>query len=176
VAQRLASHGFKFVAPSLTSKQQYVVNTARTAPVMKAIPVSNAKSAPVPPPDDDWAKKMKYLLANGTNSLGPGEAFMFSEETGEGVLFLKGGGSVRRKIALPRDAEEVARQRRPELLAPQGELQYNLSLLGKIILPQDTQKATSGPKAPPPESNLTVKDLLNRQDGFVGWFKSVFKL
>jgi hypothetical protein len=176
VAQRLASHGFKFVAPSLTSKQQYVVNTARTAPVMKAIPVANAKSAPVPPPDDDWAKKMKFLLANGTHSLGPGEAFMFSEETGEGVLFLKGGGSVRRKIAAPRDAQEVARLRRPELLAPQGELQYNLSLLGKIILPQDAQKATTGPKAPPPESNLTVKDLLNRQDGFVGWFKSVFKL
>lgn len=183
VAQRLSNQGFKFVVPSLTQNQQYVYSTIKNAPAIRAraaaAAAATAKAAappkPATPPDDQFAKRMKYLMEHGTGQLGPGEAFMFSEETGEGVLFLPGGSSVRRKIANPRDAEEVARERRPDILAPQGELQYNLSLLGKIIKPQQDQKHLPKPPDSATAPPITVDDLLGKDEGFFGWFRNVFK-
>ena len=177
VTQRLANQGFKFVAPALTAKQLAMMNTLKSVKIpVKAGQALQAKMAPVKPPmpEDEWTKRMKYLLENGTQSLGRGEAFMFSEETGEGVLFLGNGNTIRRKIAEPQDHEQVAMLRRPDILKPQGELQYNLSLLGKIIkptskpdLPTNTQTAPSG---------LSVNEVLGKPDGFFGWLKNVFKL
>jgi tetratricopeptide (TPR) repeat protein len=185
VAKRLSSQGFKFVAPAIVSSQAYVLSTAKTAPkpAPKPAPVVVAKPAapkPVPaqpaaPPEDDFAKRMKFLLANGTASLRPGEAFMFSEETGEGVLFLP-TGSVRRKIAQPQDHEEVARVRRPDILVPQGEMQYQLSLLGKIIKPQAQSMPQPQQQTQLTPTDITAKELLGRQDeGIFGWFRNVFK-
>lgn len=181
VAQRLAAQGFKFVAPVLTPRQRDLLNTMNKAAAMKpklqAI-TTKPKVEPPPPPEDEFTKRMRYLLAHGTASLGPGEAFMFSEETGEGVLFLRGGATVRRKLAAPQDAEQVARLRRPDILAPQGDLQYNLSLLGKIIKPRNDQPSTQARKSTdpvPPAAPLSVKDLLGNEDGFFGWIKNVFK-
>lgn len=180
VAQRLENQGFKFVTPNLPSKQQSFVNSLHTAakPYKAMTPVI----APVPPPEDEWTQRMRYLVANGTQNLNNGEAFMFSEESGEGVLFLSDGTTIRRKLAGTRDALEVAKARRPDILAPKGDLQYNLSLLGKIVKPatkgapaaRATGAATSGPvKAAP---NLTVDEILDKSDGILGWLKGVFKL
>lgn len=171
VAKRLSAQGFKFVAPAISDQKHYVLTSIKTAP--KVAPVTpQAKQAP-PMPEDEYAKRMKYLLAHGTGTLGPGEAFMFSEETGEGVLFLRGGNSIRRKIAQPQDHEKIAQLRRPDILSAKGELQYNLSLLGKIIKPQP-----STPPSPLIGTNspaIAAKEILGKNDGIFGWIRNVFR-
>ncbi|MBK7746308.1 MAG: hypothetical protein IPI39_03555 [Candidatus Obscuribacter sp.] len=67
-----------------------------------------------------------------TSSLKPGEAFMFSEETGEAVLFLEDGKKIRRHIASGRDNSDLVKERRPELLVPK-EYVYKLSTQGRMI-------------------------------------------
>jgi hypothetical protein len=173
VAQRLAAKGFKFVAPSLSANQHSFVSNLQAAKNLKARTPVTAPLLPPEPPEDHWAKRMKYLLANGTSTLNAGEAFMFSEETGEGVLFLGQGNTVRRKIAAARDAQEVAQQRRPDTLVPKGEMQYNLSLLGKIIKPQKS-KAPAEQLPDAVAGAFTVDDLLGKSQGFLGWLKGVF--
>jgi hypothetical protein len=123
-------------------------------------------------PEDPWVIRLRYLAEHGTATLKQGEAFMFSEETGEAVIFLTDGRSVRRNITPPRDPEEVVKERRPDMLIPH-DLMYNLSLLGKLLPHQD----------PPPETKPstgtfpTVEELLkDQQDGFWGWLKQRFRL
>lgn len=82
--------------------------------------------------NDDWAKRLKYLNEHGTGSLKSGEAFMFSEDTGEAVIFLADGQRVRRKIALPQSQHELVKNRRPDMLLP-ADLMYKLSTLGKLV-------------------------------------------
>lgn len=197
VARRLASQGFKFVAPKLASGKPLVLTAIKTAPKiapLSAAPTSSSAAKSAAMPDDEYARRMKYLLEHGTASLAPGEAFMFSEETGEGVLFMHHGTSVRRKIAQARDHEEVARLRRPDILGEDGELRYNLSLLGKIIKPAaKTSVAQPPPKAagtvaaapprpqsaqPAPGQNGTefnTTPILPKDDNLFGWLKNVFK-
>jgi hypothetical protein len=183
-ARRLANQGFKFVAPNIASGKPLVLTAIKTAP--KIAPLSAAQSGaaakPSHLPEDEYAKRMKYLLEHGTSSLSPGEAFMFSEETGEGVLFMRGGSSVRRKLAEARDHEEVARLRRPDILGEDGELRYNLSLLGKIIKPASKNTvAPSGKPAnganPQGQNNaaFSAKPLVQNDDNLFGWLKNVFK-
>src|SRR6185369_14396742 len=93
------------------------VSTSVAPHITPVAPHPVAKLVQISPPEDQWARRMKFLVQHGTSSLEQGEAFMFSEETGEGVLFLKEGGAVRRKIAEPRNAYEVARSRRPDVLS-----------------------------------------------------------
>ena len=120
---------------------------------------------------DPWTAKLKDLQQHGTANLKNGEAFMFSEQTGEAVLFLPDGQTIRRKIAPSQDAEAVARLRRPDIFVPQ-DLQYNLSLLAKL-LPRQDNKSAAGP--PPQNNNFTVNDLLNQSQGFLGWLKQLMK-
>lgn len=196
VAQRLAKQGFRFVAPNLPVKQRRFLSTIQTAASASAgkgvgaMKAQTPRMAPIPPPEppeDKWTKRMKYLMAYGTSSLGPGEAFMYSEETGEGVMFMPDGTTIKRKLADPRDAEEVALQRRPDILAPKGQLQYNLSLLGKIIKGGDKGNEQSKAAAAAPQAQLRSGDMssqvdtgapddfLNNPGGFFGWLKNVFK-
>lgn len=81
---------------------------------------------------DDWAKRLKYLSIHGTGTLKPGEAFMFSEETGEAVIFLTNGTRIRRIISAPQDTHELVKARRPDMLIP-ADLLYKLSTLGKLV-------------------------------------------
>src|SRR5690606_4050879 len=81
---------------------------------------------------DEWTKRLRYLAEHGTSSLKRGEAFMFSEDTGEAVLFLADGQRIRRVIAEPLDSQEVIKKRRPDVLIPK-ELFFNTSLLGKVV-------------------------------------------
>jgi hypothetical protein len=180
-AKKLFSRGYRFVGPQLTARQEETLAVLHSMrrPGTQAKPASALSSKPAPA-EDEWTKRMNYLLEHGTQSLCPGEAFMYSEETGEGVMFLSDGNSVRRKLTAPRKAEEVARLRRPDILAPKGQLQYSLSLLGKIIKPQDAQR-----KPPPaqqqqehPQSqdeHFTMNNILDHSQGFFGWLQSVFK-
>lgn len=172
---KLGSQGFKFVAPALTVQQQHFYRALRGArrPIAVA-PKPVAKPVPKPVPDDAMTTRMKYLMENGTGSLRPGEAFMYSEETGEGVMFMPDGNTERRKLAKARDAVEVAMQRRPELLKPR-DMQYNLSLLGKILKPGD-QKTVAPEAVEEDTSRLSVNDILGQSQGFFGWLKDVFKM
>ena len=81
---------------------------------------------------DAWAKRLKYLSVNGTGTLKAGEAFMFSEETGEAVMFLTDGTRIRRIISTPQDTHELVKARRPDMLIP-ADLLYKLSTLGKLV-------------------------------------------
>lgn len=85
-----------------------------------------------PPVKDKWTQKLTFLNKNGTGSLKRGEAFMFSEDTGEAVLFLADGRRIRRIIAPQQSAEKIVKLRRPDVLIPK-ELFYDLSLLGKVV-------------------------------------------
>jgi tetratricopeptide (TPR) repeat protein len=170
-----AGHGlFNSFAPSASP------STANAAATLRAVPAVHLDS-------DSWAKKMKYLQEHGTNSLKDGEAFMFSEETGEGVLFLGDGQVIRRTIAGSRDAQDVVRERRPDIIAP-AEVLYNLSLLGKLMpksepLQQQQQQSQSQADqsgiqrlAPPQHGDFKVDDLMGNSQSFWGWLKSVLKL
>jgi tetratricopeptide (TPR) repeat protein len=82
--------------------------------------------------NDAWAKRLKYLSVHGTGTLKAGEAFMFSEETGEAVIFLTDGTRIRRIISTPQDTHELVKARRPDMLIP-ADLLYKLSTLGKLV-------------------------------------------
>ncbi|MBP9090938.1 hypothetical protein KBI23_07905 [bacterium] len=82
--------------------------------------------------NDAWAKRLKYLSVHGTGTLKAGEAFMFSEETGEAVIFLTDGTRIRRIISQPQDTHELVKARRPDMLIP-ADLLYKLSTLGKLV-------------------------------------------
>lgn len=82
--------------------------------------------------NDAWAKRLKYLSVHGTGTLKAGEAFMFSEETGEAVIFLTDGTRIRRIISIPQDTHELVKARRPDMLIP-ADLLYKLSTLGKLV-------------------------------------------
>lgn len=125
---------------------------------------------PKPEDTDPVTKRMKYLAEHGTASLKPGEAFMFSEETGEAVLFQPNGETLRRKIAEPKDPHEVVLTRRPDIAFPQ-QLKYNLSLLARL-LPRQDQPPAQNQQAPP--TNFTLSDVLTKHDGFFGWLKQLF--
>lgn len=81
---------------------------------------------------DAWAKRLKYLSVHGTGTLKAGEAFMFSEQTGEAVIFLTDGTRIRRIISPPQDSHELVKARRPDMLIP-ADLLYKLSTLGKLV-------------------------------------------
>jgi len=159
-----------FALPELPSSSSQLL-----APLNKISAANNAD-------DDQWTTRLKYLAAHGNGSLKEGEAFMFAEDSGEATLFLSDGQTIRRKIAAPRDAQEIVRERRPDMLIP-DEIMYNLSLLGKLMpkfgetepQPQTAPVDSSG--APqPPEHNFKVDNLMGDSQSFWGWLKHVFKL
>ncbi|MBX9939139.1 MAG: hypothetical protein K2Y32_07795 [Candidatus Obscuribacterales bacterium] len=84
---------------------------------------------------DNWTERLRFLNEHGTNNLKPGEAFMFSEESGEALLILADGRKIRRQIAQARDNGDLVKERRPELLLPK-EFLYKLSTQSKIVEPE----------------------------------------
>lgn len=131
----------------------------------------SANAAKTETPDEDaWTKRLRYLSEHGTASLKPGEAFMFSEETGEAVLFMSKGETIRRKVAQAQDPDEVVRARRPDILIPQ-ELQYNLSLLGKLLPKQSGEAQAQHSPGADPLSNFNVSDVLRNSNRFWDWLK-----
>lgn len=131
-----------------------------------------------PNSDDPWSVRLRYLADHGTGTLKEGEAFMFSEESGEATLFLSDGQTVRRTIYLPRDAQEVVKQRRPDILTP-DDLLYNLSLLAKLMpkVTEQEQPANSvKTEQQTTQPAFAVDDLMGKSQRFWGRMKSALKL
>lgn len=158
-----------FATPPLLLPKHYVLKAVKPsmAPV-PAVAQTPKKTAAPQQEEDIYSMRMKYLLAHGTGSLSPGEAFMFSEETGEGVLFLPNKTSIRRKIAEPQGHDKIAQLRRPDILNHDG-WQYSLSLLGKIINPLGN--------APNSQNSANNKQPLAKPDlGLFDWLKTAWNL
>ncbi len=103
---------------------------------------------------------------------------MFSEESGEATLFLSDGQTVRRTIYLPRDAQEVVKQRRPDILTP-DDLLYNLQLLAKLMpKPNEPEQPANSAKTEeqPTPPAFAVDDLMGKSQRFWGWMKGALKL
>lgn len=115
------------------------------------------ESKPPAQPEDEWVKRLRYLNEHGTSTLKDGEAFMFSEDTGEAVLILASGKRIQRIIAQPQDMQEVLKLRRPDVLIPQ-ELMYNLSLLGRLMPREETelQRVPSNTQQPSPSPSTST--------------------
>ena len=102
---------------------------------------------------------------------------MFSEDTGEAVLFLADGQKIRRIIATPVSSDELLKLRRPDVMVPK-ELYYDTSLLGKVVppIPAPPPPAAASPtsiKQPPP---FKMEDLMGGSNGFMGWLKGLVHL
>ncbi|MBA3855824.1 MAG: hypothetical protein C0507_02835 [Cyanobacteria bacterium PR.3.49] len=129
-------------------------------------------------PKDPVEERLKYLAEHGTSSLKEGEAFMFSEESGEATLFMSNGEVIRKTIAIARRHEEVAQLRRPDILIPE-ELIYNLALMAKILPKQDEPKETviepeeEAPKLKMP-ARISVPD--SKAYSFSDWLRGVLNL
>ncbi len=95
------------------------------------------------PNEDEWTRKLRFLAQNGTSTLKNGEAFFFSEDSGEAILILADGKRIVRTVDSPKDREAIVQMRRPDILVP-DDLLYNLSLLGKVV----AEKVTSPLDAP----------------------------
>lgn len=131
-----------------------------------------------PNSDDPWSVRLRYLADHGTGTLKEGEAFMFSEESGEATLFLSDGQTVRRTIYLPRDAQEVVKQRRPDILTP-DDLLYNLSLLAKLMPKANEQEQPANSvktEQPSTQPAFSADDLMGKSQSFWGWMKGALKL
>ncbi len=100
------------------------------------------------PDDDEWTRKLRFLAQNGTSTLKNGEAFFFSEDSGEAILILADGKRIVRTVDSPKDREAIVQMRRPDILVP-DDLLYNLSLLGKVV----ADKVTSPLDAPGSDSD-----------------------
>ena len=82
---------------------------------------------------------------------------MFSEDTGEAVLFLSDGSKIRRIIAPKQSAEQIVKLRRTDVLVPK-ELLYDTSLLGKVVnrtTPKSSFRTSS------PKSNVNSSPILD---------------
>lgn len=138
-----------------------------------------SKNEPFKPPiNDKWTKKLIALNKNGTGTLKRGEAFMFSEDTGEAVLFLSGGRRIRRIIAPTQSSERVVKLRRPDVLVPK-ELFYDFSLLGKVIGQKPKHNKPSVPyktktKDSPPTFHM--EKIMDESRTFVGTIRDVLRL
>lgn len=167
---KIASKGFLDYDPGSASE-----------PAKKA--VEKKIKPPAAPVEDEWTRRLRYLAENGTSSLKAGEAFMFSEDTGEAVLFTN-GQRIRRVIAAAQETQEVLKLRRPDVLVPK-ELFYNTALLGKVVnsppppapppqlrLPEGPTKET--PSLEPP--GFKIEQMMDNPTGFWNWFKGLVNL
>lgn len=173
------SGAFSYIQPLMdNNKHPYLEKSKlpRTICQAPATPVALAPAKAQAPavPEDAITKRMRYLLEHGTQNIKPGEAFMYSEETGEGVLFLPNGQSERRRLSAAQDPERIMRARRPDIMEPK-DLQYSLSLLGKLLSSgEQTQQQNQQPVQP--IGGPTLEQLMNQSSqGIRGWLKNTFK-
>lgn len=168
--QKSKSGAFTFMKPLIDGDKQFLsskqVRTIRPVPGKMQEPVAE-------PPEDPVTKRMRYLMEHGTGNLKRGEAFMFSESTGEGTLFLSDGTTERRKLQESKDSEKVLRERRPDIMKPK-DLQYSLNLLGKLLPAQaEPHRQQSEPMQGPSLEQL-LQQMEQQKKGFFGWVKKGF--
>jgi tetratricopeptide (TPR) repeat protein len=167
---------FTYMKPVIDTDRAYLLGGRQVRTIQ---PLSKPQEPKKAPEEDAITRRMRYLLEHGTGNLRRGEAFMFSEETGEGTLFLPDGTSERRRLQDPQEAEKVMRQRRPDIMGPK-DIQYTLSLLGKLLPPQQQQQQQNGDGSAAPVSGPTLEQLMNQMNqsskGFFGWIKKSFNM
>lgn len=173
-AARAKNGAFTFMKPVMDSDSSFLLG-AKQVRTIQPLPAKAPPPKPAPPPEDAITKRMRYLMENGTSNLRQGEAFMFSEETGEGILFLP-GGTERRKLTPGKNAEEVLRTRRPDIAQPR-DLQYSLQLLGKLMPTQNgNQQQQQQPAIQGPSLDQLMNQMNQGQRSVWGWMKDTFKL
>lgn len=172
---RAKNGAFTFMKPVMDSDSSFLLGANQVRTIAAPIPTKTPPK-PAPPPEDAITKRMRYLMENGTSNLRQGEAFMFSEETGEGILFLP-GRTERRKLTAGRDAEQLLRERRPDIAQPK-DLQYSLNLLGKLMGNQQAQQQQQ--QQQPAINGPSLDQLMNQvnegQRSVWGWMKNTFKM
>jgi hypothetical protein len=112
---------------------------------------------------------------------------MFSEDTGEAVLFTN-HQRIRRVIAEAQETQEVLKLRRPDMLIPKGVF-YNTALLGKVVnspppqltLPSVRPPDDDSPAEPKEPSTLEppgfkIEQMMDNPTGFWNWFKGLVNL
>ncbi len=169
--QKDKAGAFTFMKPLIDGDGSYLRDRKQVRTI--EIPQKKIVKEEVPE-EDEVTKRMRYLLAHGTSNLRRGEAFMFSESTGEGTLFLPDGSCQRRQLEAPQDADKVLRARRPDIVSPK-DLQYSLNLLGKLLPAQQQNNQQQNNNA---VNGPSLEQLLNQMDqqkkGFFGWMKKSF--
>lgn len=167
--QKSQSGAFTYMKPLFDSDREFVLGPARTRTI-STTPSADSKSKQEE--EDPITKRMRYLQNGGT--LRKGEAFMFSEETGEAVLFLPDGSKEVRQLQSPEDSYKVQLKRRPDLVHPK-DIQYSLNLLGKLLPAQKQQGQGGDPNSQQPVTGPTLDQLMNQMNqntkGFWGWMK-----
>lgn len=173
LSQRAASAAEPAAAPILLTQPLATAGDwSRDAPAKtETLPArpAPATSRRTAPPEDDWTRKLRYLSEHGTATLKPGEAFMFSEETGEAVLFRPGEDAIRRQVAAPRDKSEVVHERRPDMTRPSKDMQYNLALRAKLVAQPPAKPAP--PAAPP----ISLNQLNAKKEGPLEWLRGIMR-
>jgi hypothetical protein len=171
--QQTKSGAFTYMKPVIDSDRNYLLGgkKVRTIQPLPGKPMV-AKAAV---PEDAITKRMRYLLEHGTGTLKPGEAFMFSEETGEGTLFMPDGSCEKRKLQDSQDAEKVMRSRRPDIVNPK-DLQYSLSLLGKLLPPQENKDPNQQTQLNGPTLDQLLQQMNQQSKGVWGWMKKSFNI
>lgn len=170
---QLEAGTFSLTVPKAITEKISLVAALLSAFNQEKSPSSTVQKAPekhLDPIDE----RLTYLAEHGTSSLKEGEAFMFSEESGEATLFMANGEVIRRTIAASRGHEEVAQIRRPDILIPE-ELIYNLALMAKILPKQEEPRETVGePKETAP--TLKMPAIIDKPHGFSDWLKGILNL
>ncbi|MBX9686119.1 MAG: hypothetical protein K2X27_05425 [Candidatus Obscuribacterales bacterium] len=176
--EKSKSGAFSYMKPVIDSDKAFIQGEKQIRTIQ---PLPGKPQTPKPAVQEDpITKRMRYLMEHGTGNLRRGEAFMFSEETGEGILFMPDGSSERRILQAPQSAEKVMRERRPDIIGPK-DLQYSLNLLGKLLPPQNQQNNYQGNNQNVlPVSSPTLDQLMSQMNqsskGFFGWMKKSLKM
>jgi hypothetical protein len=164
--QQQRSGAFTFMKPLFDGDGVYFTGHKQ----VRTIPAPPPKPEPKPK-EDPITERMRYLQKGG--ALRNGESFMFSEENGEGTLILPDGTVERRKLQGGEDHDKLMRNRRPDIMGPK-DLQYTLSLLGKL-LPAQQQQQGNGANGQDQMNGPTLEQLMNQMNqqskGFFGWMK-----
>lgn len=171
--QQSKSGAFTYMKPVIDTDRNYLLGAkqVRTIQPLPGKPMQPKAAVP----EDPITKRMRYLIEHGTGTLRAGEAFMFSEETGEGTLFLRDGSCEKRKLQDSQDAEKVMRARRPDIISPK-DLQYSLSLLGKLLPPQQNNDPAQQNQLNGPTLDQLMSQMNQSGQGFWGWMKKSLNL
>lgn len=165
--QKSKTGAFTYMKPTFDSDRVFLLGGKQVRTIQ---PLPAQQAAAKQPEEDAVTKRMRELLKNNSSNLRRGESFMFSEQSGEGTLFMPNGSVERRQLQAGEEAEKLMRKRRPDIMGAR-DIQYSLELLGKLLPPQNQNNYQQNE----PVSGPTLDQLMNQMNqnskGFFGWMK-----